>query len=227
MTAKDILNELEALGNEKRKTHNIKHGATPDNQFGVKMGDVRKVAKKAKKIDLEQVQALWDSRIAEAQMVAILLWKPDNLSLDTLHRLVKTISFDYVADWFNSYIVNKHPERDQILQNWLQSDNKWALRAAWSIMASKIAKEANDLNLGALLEQIEREMPKVPSEAQWTMNFALAHIGIYHHEHRTRAIEVGHTLGMYKDYPVPRGCTSPFAPIWIEEMASREKANSK
>jgi hypothetical protein len=33
-----------------------------------------------------------------------------------------------------------------------------------------------------------------------------------------RALATGETLGIYRDYPVSNGCTSPFAPIWINEM---------
>jgi 3-methyladenine DNA glycosylase AlkD len=55
------------------------------------------------------------------------------------------------------------------------------------------------------------------------MNFCLAGIGIHFPKHRRRAITIGETLGIYRDYPVSKGCTSPFAPIWIKEMVSRQK----
>jgi hypothetical protein len=35
-------------------------------------------------------------------------------------------------------------------------------------------------------------------------------------------IKADHGLGLYRDYPVSRGCTSPFAPIWIREMVGRK-----
>ncbi|MGH7955986.1 MAG: DNA alkylation repair protein, partial [Opitutaceae bacterium] len=41
-------------------------------------------------------------------------------------------------------------------------------------------------------------------------------------KHRKRAISIGETLGIDRDYPVSKGCTSPFAPIWIKAMASRQ-----
>jgi len=37
-----------------------------------------------------------------------------------------------------------------------------------------------------------------------------------------RALAIGETLGIDRDYPVSRGCTSPFAPIWINAMLSRQ-----
>ena len=48
MNTKDLLKELEGLGSERVKRQNNKQGAH-ENQFGVKLGDIRKVAKKAKK----------------------------------------------------------------------------------------------------------------------------------------------------------------------------------
>jgi 3-methyladenine DNA glycosylase AlkD len=56
---------------------------------------------------------------------------------------------------------------------------------------------------------------------QWTMNSCLAAIGIHCPEQRARAIAIGEALGVYRDYPVSKGCTSPFAPIWIGEMVRR------
>ncbi len=65
-------------------------------------------------------------------------------------------------------------------------------------------------------------MPTADPAVQWTMNFCLAGIGIHFPKHRKRAIAIGEALGIYRDYPVSKGCTSPFAPIWINEMVSRE-----
>ena len=41
-------------------------------------------------------------------------------------------------------------------------------------------------------------------------------------KHRKRALAIGEKLGVFSDYPTSKGCTSPFAPIWISEMVSRQ-----
>ena len=46
-TLKETLAQLEALGNEKVRAQNSKNGAG-DNQFGVRLGDIRKLATKIK-----------------------------------------------------------------------------------------------------------------------------------------------------------------------------------
>jgi len=72
------------------------------------------------------------------------------------------------------------------------------------------------------IDVIEAEMKDAPDRLQWAMNHCLAQIGIEHAEHRTRALDIGERLEVLKDYPTPRGCTSPFAPIWITEMVRRQ-----
>jgi len=59
-------------------------------------------------------------------------------------------------------------------------------------------------------------------EAQWTMNSCLAEIGIHFAQHRERALAVGEQLGVFRDYPTSKGCTSPFAPIWITALVARQ-----
>ncbi|MBK1833580.1 hypothetical protein JIN78_05850 [Roseibacillus ishigakijimensis] len=91
----------------------------------------------------------------------------------------------------------------------------------WSLTEERIIKKPQGLDLAALLNRLEKEMGSAPPEVQWTMNFCLAALGIHHPEHRERALAIGEKLGLYRDYPVPKGCTSPYAPLWIAEMVKR------
>jgi 3-methyladenine DNA glycosylase AlkD len=141
--------------------------------------------------------------------------------------MVKSVGFVQVADWFNAYVLKEHPEKEGFREEWLNSANVWAARAGWSLTAGKIARDPEDLNLGAILDRIESEMAKAAPEVQWTMNTALAQIGIHHPKYRHRAIGIGEKLGIYRDYPVSKGCTSPFAPIWINEIVRRQKGKNK
>lgn len=222
MTVKEILYQLQSLGDASRRAHNIKYGAAKDNHYGVKMGDIRKLAKKIK-TNHELALELWDTQIVEARFIAILILKPNQLSAKELDTLIKSITFSHVADWFNSYVLKGHPEKEALRSVWLNDANKWAARSGWSITAGMVAKNRLNDELDTLLDRIETEMPTADPAVQWTMNTTLATIGIHHAGHRKRALDIGHKLGIYKDYPVSKGCTSPFAPIWIEEMVKRQE----
>ena len=219
-TAEDILATLESLGSESVRKHSRKNGAG-DNQFGVKMGDIRKVAAGIKN-NHELGLALWQTQNIDAQLVAILVIKPKMLSTQVLEDMVRAIPYSQVADWLNAYVVKKHPEKETLRLAWLQSDDLWLARSGWSLTSERIGKDPEGLDLSALLDRIDQEMPTAPKEVQWTMNFCLAGIGINFAEYRDRAMQIGESLGVFRDFPTSKGCTSPFAPIWITEMVKRQ-----
>ena len=45
---------------------------------------------------------------------------------------------------------------------------------------------------------------------------------MHHPDHRSRALAIGEALGVYSDFPTSAGCTSPYAPIWIQAMVDRQ-----
>jgi 3-methyladenine DNA glycosylase AlkD len=226
MTLKETMQQLEALGNEKVRARNRKLGSG-DNQFGVQMGDLRKVAAKIKR-DHALALALWETGNLDARLLAVLVLEPQRLSGAELEGMIGAATFGWLADWLNSYVVKEHPEKETLRQKWMALNaakgarDSWAARAGWNLTAERIGKSPAGLDLPALLDRIEAEMPGAAPETQWTMNFCLAGIGIHFPEQRARALAIGECLGVFRDFPVSKGCTSPFAPIWIREMVRRK-----
>lgn len=220
MTFKEVLQQLESLGNESTKAHYIKTGAH-DNMYGVKLEDLRTLAKKLK-VNHTLALDLWETKNIDARLLAILIIDSSKLSTQDLTKMVRSIDFDQVSDWFNAYILKNHPAKDLVMEEWMNSENIWAVRSGWSLLAGKIATDSKELNLSEILDRIESDISEAAPQIQWTMNTALAQVGINHPEYRNRAIFIGERLGIYRDYPVSKGCTSPFAPIWIAEMVKRQ-----
>ena len=136
--------------------------------------------------------------------------------------MVRSVTFAHVADWLNSYVVKQHPDKETLRRDWMATDDRWAARAGWGLTAERVVKSPEGLDLPALLDRIESELETADPVVQWTMNSTLAEIGIHFPKFRKRAITIGQTLGIYRDYPVSKGCTSPFAPVWINAMVSRQ-----
>jgi 3-methyladenine DNA glycosylase AlkD len=219
------LEQLESLGNEAVRKQNarwaaggIQPGAT---QFGVKHGDIRAMAKKIGS-DHALGMSLWKTRNVDAQLLAVLLLQPKDLSAQEVDGLVRTITFGWVADWLINYLVKPHADKEALREKWMADGDRWAARAGWSLTAERVAKGPDGLDLPALLDRIESEMGAADPAAQWTMNSTLAAIGIHFPKHRKRAVAIGEALGVYRDYPCSKGCTSPFAPVWIDAMVKRQ-----
>ena len=219
-TLKETLAQLEALGSEKMRAQNKKRGAG-EKQFGVQLGDIRKLAAKIKTNHALAI-SLWKTGNLDARLLAILLMDPKSLSADEMDRMVRSVEFVQVAEWLNSYVVKNHPDKETLRQRWMAVADPWAARAGWGLTSERIGKNPEGLDLPALLDRIESEMKDAAPEPQWTMNYCLAGIGIHFPKYRQRALAIGERLGIYRDYPVSKGCTSPFAPIWIREMVRRQ-----
>src|SRR5262245_66277975 len=102
MTLNETLKQLKALGNEKTRAHNTKYGAG-DNQFGVKHGDIRVLAKKVQS-NHELAMPLWETGNVDAQLLATLLIKQNNMSADEVDRLVRYVHFEHLSDWLIVYV---------------------------------------------------------------------------------------------------------------------------
>lgn len=214
---KTALARLEVLGKEAVKARYRKESSELQ-CFGVQMGDIRKLAKEFGP-DHELGLTLWESPVLEARLMAVLLMKSQRLDPKTLDAMVRSATMTQLADWLNAYLVKKHPDNEKLRQTWMADPDPWAARAGWSLTSDRVEKTPEGLDLPALLDRIGSEMATADPAQQWTMNFCLAAIGINHPEFRQRAIDLGETLGIYRDYPTPKGCTSPFAPIWIKAMS--------
>lgn len=220
-TAEQLMVQLEELGTEQARKHYRKAGCH-DNQFGVKLGDIRKIAK-AIKVNHELALSLWETKNVDARFLAILIMNIKELSAADVEQLTQSLAFSRVADWLISYIVKKHPDKETLRQKWMKSGSGMTARAAWSLTSERIAKAPEGLDIKGLLDRLEKELGDAPEPEQWTMNEALAQIGIHAPKFRKRAIDIGERLGVYRDYPTSKGCTSPFAPIWIDAMVKRQK----
>ena len=230
MNLKEVLAKLESMGDEKRREYNLKpapHGipAGKLKQFGVAMGDIRKLAATIK-TDHKLALELWKTGNIDAQLLAILIMKPKELSAKDLDKMVREATFSQVADWLNSNIVKEalNPdERESMRERWMKDKDGWAARAGWNLTASKINKGAEDgVDVEGLLDRLEKEMPKAAPETQWTMNNTLMAIGIHHAKHRKRAIAIGEKLGLYMDWPKSKGCVIPYAATAIPEIVKRQ-----
>lgn len=219
MTVGEVMTRLEALGDEKMRAIYQRQGA-PEDHYGVKMGDLRALAKEIK-TDHELALALWQTGNVDAMLLSTLIIKPKQVPADDLDRMVKSVHFAQLADWLMTNIVKLHPQKEALREKWMESDDVMAARAGWSLTTERVTKNPDGLDVKALLDRIEREMASAPELSQRTMNFCLIDIGVHFPEHRERALTIGEKLGVHRDYPVSKGCTSPFAPIAIAELVRR------
>lgn len=218
-TLAELRAELAALEDPRAREVNEKRG----DDHGVNLGKLRAVAKRLK-TQQELAVELWATSDTVARLLALLICRPKAFSRSDLDRMLRDARTPKVHDWLVSYVVKKSPHVESLRVAWFADPDPVVASAGWALTTERVSKQPEGLELVGLLDLIEAEMKGAPDRLQWAMNSCLAQIGIDFPEHRARALEIGERLEVLKDYPTPPGCTSPFAPIWINEIVRRQNA---
>ncbi len=218
MTVPAVLAELAALEDPKMRAANEQRG----DDHGINLSKMRGLAKQIK-TDHALAKELWSTGETAPRLLALLICKPREFSADELDAMLRETRPPKVNDWFVSYIAKKSPLAEEMRLRWFDDPDPTVAAAAWSLTSERVAKNPEGLDLEDLLDRIERDMKDAPARPQWTMNETLAQIGIHHPHLRARALEIGDRLQVLADYPTAPGCTSPFAPIWINEIVRRRE----
>jgi 3-methyladenine DNA glycosylase AlkD len=216
-TIKDAMRELAALEDPGMRAVNERRG----DDHGVNLTHLRSLAKRLK-TQHELAMQLWATGVTAARLLATLVCRPKAFSAVELDAMIRDIRSPKLLDWFIVNVVKPGRHADELRLTW-KDGNDLVGRAGWSLTTARVVKNAEGLDLYALLDQIEEEMKQAPAHKQWAMNHCLAEIGIHHPELRKRAIAIGKRLAVLIDYPASPGCTPPYAPIWIAEMVRRRE----
>jgi len=215
-TVSDVLAELAALEDPKILAVNERHG----DDHAVNLTKLRAVAKKLK-TQHDLAGELWGTGDTAARLVAILICRPKAFVTSELDAMLRDARVPKVHGWLVSYVVKKSPHAEELRSAWFADSDPVVASAGWVLTTERVAKSPDGLDVPGLLDLVEAHMKDAPERLQWAMNECLATIGIHHAEYRARAIGIGESLEVLKDYPTPPGCTSPFAPIWINEIVRR------
>ena len=96
----------------KMKDLNARHGAGED-QFGVNLSQLRGLAKQIK-TDQELGWELWKTGNVEARLLATLIMKPKQFTVDQLDEMLRGLSYFKTVDWLMTHLVKNHPEKDKL-----------------------------------------------------------------------------------------------------------------
>lgn len=213
---KALMAELAALDDPRVREMNARRG----DDHGVNLTKLRAIAKRLK-AQHELALELWATGDTAARLLALLICRAKSFSADELDRMLREARSPKVHDWLVAYVVQKSAHAEALRQQWIDDPDDAVASAGWALTVDRIVKRPEGIDLPGMLDTIQARLVASPERTQWSMNHALAQIGISHAALRDRAIDIGERLGVLQDYPTPPGCTSPYAPAWIAEGVRR------
>lgn len=169
---------------------------------------------------------LWKSGGFSARMLSLLMLDLKALDVASMERMIADLEGaegkeqSQLLDWLIANVIMKKAPLKKETERWREDPSTLRQRVFWSVQARSVRAENDALN-EELLGHVERELSTAPEKVQWNMNWCAAQIGIADERLRGRCVALGERLGLYRDYPVSKGCTSPYLPIWIGSVVGK------
>lgn len=188
--------------------------------------EIRTIAKEVGKSS-ELAIHLWKNGGFGARMLSLLIVELKTVDVPYVEMLIADLEVadgkeqSQLLDWMIANVIMKKAALKNETAKWRDDPSTLKQRVFWSVHARSIRAENHALN-EQLLEHIERELAGASEKVQWNMNWCAAQIGIADERLRSRCIALGERLGLYRDYKVSKGCTSPFLPIWIGSVVGKK-----
>ncbi|HEL2146172.1 TPA: DNA alkylation repair protein [Streptococcus suis] len=218
-----ILTQLEAASHAGTLKRYGKIGETKP-YYGVPMGAISGIAK-AYKNRLDLFAPLWQTGILEAQYLAIQIvkTKPNQLAHADLETCLNEEVSVNVLDKLASIILSKRKDSKDWEEYLLTQKPTIFQRLAWFLRAKYFAgKSASNQEIEETLDHIRLHLQTADPLIQWTMNQCLVEIAVAYPEYLEQGLAIGQELAVYADMKVPKGCTSAYAPDWIEALLRKK-----
>jgi 3-methyladenine DNA glycosylase AlkD len=178
MQYKEILEKLKSLSDPIAVEGMARYGIKPENNLGVSVTTLRKVAKEIGK-DHELAQQLWSTGIRDARMVAALIDDPKLVSEKQMENWVKDFNSWDICDHCCGHLFDKTEFAYQKASGWSDRKEEFVKRAGFALMAWLAVhdKKAENESFLPFLSIIKNESIDSRNYVKKAINWALRNIG--------------------------------------------------
>lgn len=220
MTLKEVMIELEAMGNEGTKKVLSNHGAE-EPFFGVKVADLKKIVKKVKK-DHELSLQLYDTGNSDAMYLAGLIADETKITKEHLQDWVEKAYWYYLSEFTVPWIAADSGHAHELGMKWIDSDVETIASAGWACLSNAIGLAGDKSNhikeYEILLDFIPSKIHVGENRVNYAMNGFVISVGCYIPTLTDKAYEVAKEIGKVKVNMRGTACKVPIASDYIEKV---------
>jgi len=221
---KEVMSELAATGSESVKTLWKKHGAK-EPFFGVKIGDLKPIAKKLKG---EQALAmeLYATGNGDAQYLAGMIADGTKMTRKELQSWADKALWWMISSTTVPWVASEHPDGYAMAREWIDSRKEQVAISGWNTLGALVTILPDERlpvkELGALLDRIGKTLPAAPNRVRQVMNYYVIACGTYVAPLGDKAFATARKLGKVEVDMGDTECKIPDAESYI--MKSRRGA---
>lgn len=223
-TVRSILADLRKAADEQTKRTYIRHGAPPDKVFGVKVGNLKPIAKRIRgeqQLGLD----LYDTGNRDAMYLAGLIVDGSKMKRAELDKWIRNArGYAGISEGTVVWVAAEHPEALAIARKWMRSKDETTAAAGWCLYAGCLATRPDDEldfdEIRALLDEAVTRIHSAPNRVRFQMNQFVICVGCYVEPLLARAREAAKQIGPVE---VDMGATACKTPLATEYIAKVEK----
>lgn len=229
MKLAEVMAELKRLGSEQTRKTFARHGA-PQGMFGVKVADLKVVAKKIKG-DQALAMKLYKTANPDAQYLAGIVADGGKMSRKELDAWAKTATWQMVAEYTVPWVAAESPHARACALAWMKSTNPSIASAGWNTYAGYLATRPDqDLSLPeivGLLKQVAEKIHEAPDRVRYCMNGFVIGVGTYVKPLLAKAKATAKKIGHVEVDMGRTSCKVPAALDYIEKVEAMQRVGKK
>lgn len=229
-TLAEVLKRLEELGTEQTRKTLSRHGADANKMFGVKVSDLKLVAKQIRNNQALAME-LFDSGNLDAQYLAGLVADGSRMTIKQLQSWAKNAGWQMVSEFTVPWVTSENPAARELAVTWLKSRNEKLASCGWSTYSSIISVSDDDEleldEIELLLQQIASRIHKAPNRVRYAMNGFVIAVGCFIKPLNVLAKSVAKRIGQVEVDVGDTHCKVPDAGSYIAKVESAGRLGKK
>lgn len=229
-TVNQVMKELEKKGSEQTRKIFAKHGASSDNMFGVKVGDLKVIAKGIKG-EQELAKELYGTGNYDAMYLAGMVVDGKEMTKKEIEGWARDAGWQMIAEYTVPWIASESKHGQSLARKWMDAKKEHVASSGWSTYAGIVATTPDeDLDIAeikSLLKRVESDIDNAPNRVRYTMNGFVIAVGSYVAPLSKAAKATAKKLGKVAVDMNGTACKVPVALDYIAKVEKAGKAGTK
>ena len=228
-TVGQVMAELKKKGSQQTRKIFARHGA-PSNMFGVKVADLKTIAKKIKGNQALACE-LYETGNCDAMYLAGIVADGSQMTKRQIESWAKGATWSTLSEYTVAWVASESPYSRDLAMKWINSKRESIASSGWCTYAGIVAitpdGELDLVEIKELLNRVVKEIEKAPNKVRYTMNGFVIAVGAYVKPLLKHAKRVAKTIGTVSVDVGDTACKVPLATEYIEKIEKMGRIGKK
>jgi 3-methyladenine DNA glycosylase AlkD len=228
-TVEQVMTELKKKGDERTRKTFARHGA-PSNMFGVKIADLKTIAKRIKGNQSLACQ-LYETGNADAMYLAGIVADGSQMSKQQLESWANDANWHMISEYTVPGVATENHHARELAMKWIKSKKELIASGGWctysGIVATRPDEELDLKEIEELLDHVVGNIHTAPNKVRCTMNAFVIAVGSYVKPLAKKAKEAAKKIGVVTADMGDTACQIPLATAYIQKVEAAGKIGKK